>query len=482
MSQSIDFRKFPKQWIVVPTPLPHPVGGRTASFGGRHVQAAEAVPLVPVEEAGGRTAALVIGWVVAPDGLRLDDAPIRLNAGEGPEALFERLSGRFAMLWQDERGLALRLDSNGSLAAVHLAAEGIVASTTSLVETQVALEADRDVEAIFAFPRRRGFLPFGLTPRRGVRRLLPGFRLDLADFGETRIWSASPKARVDEAEAPTLARRAGDILAAQMKAILSVTPATVFLSGGHDSRILLAAARGRTERLSAQTFGPPGSLETYLAGQVARRAGVAHEAVAVAPASDAAVAAWLHRTGYTFYDPVTQMTETVTAHPPQGIGLAGTGAELSRASNWTEEDAAADRLTLEVLRARIRVPDLPVINHAAEAWLATLPPTDAALALDMAKIEQIHACWSGVEVYGHDLPRPTLNPFSGQRLNEVCLRLPKTYRLRNGFYADLMAHLWPDLARLPVNRARGLARARFWRDELRAAIPPSVKRRLKPLR
>jgi hypothetical protein len=107
---------------------------------------------------------------------------------------------------------------------------------------------------------------------------------------------------------------------------------------------------------------------------------------------------------------------------------------------------------------------------------------DAALALDMAKIEQIHACWSGVEGYGHDLAQPTLHPFSGQRLNEICLALPKAYRLGNGFYGDVMTHLWPELAAVPINRAAGPARLRFWRDEIKAMVPASLKRRLKPLR
>ena len=287
---------------------------------------------------------------------------------------------------------------------------------------------------------------------------------------------------MDEAAAPGLAREAGEILRNHMARILQAGPATLYLSGGHDSRVVLAAAAGLEGDLSAQTFGEADALESHVAGQVARAAGIGHEVIPVRPASDAAIAAWLHRTGHSFYDPVVGMTETVVAHPPRGIALAGTGVELSRASNWNAEDAEAESLSLDVLRARIRMPDAPVINRAAEAWLASLPPMDAALALDMAKIEQIHACWAGVEGYGHDLPRPTLHPFSSRRLNEICLSLPREYRLANGFYGDAMAYLAPELAAVPINRAQGIARLRFWREELRAAVPPGLKRLLKPLR
>ncbi len=482
MSTRIDFRPFPKQWIVSPQPLPEPASGKVASFGGRHVQAAADVPLVPVRDAAGETVALLIGWAAAAGGLRLDDRPIPLAEGQGPDALFQELSGRFAMLWDGPRGPALRLDSAGGLPAVHDARSGLVAATTSILETQGALAIDAEVEAVFEFPKRRGFLPFGLTAKAGVRRLMPGFRLDLADFRESREWSLTPSDRVSAAEAPALAREAGDILRRHMARILQAGPATLYLSGGHDSRVVLAAAKGLSGDLSAQTFGEAASLEAHVAGQAARAAGIPHEVIPVRPASQAAIDAWLHRTGHTFYDPVVGMTETVAAHPPRGSALAGTGVELSRASNWNAEDAAAERLTLDVLRARIRMPDVAVINHAAEAWLATLPPMDAALALDMAKIEQIHACWAGVEGYGHDLPRPTLHPFSSRRLNEICLRLPKAYRLANGFYGEVMAHLAPELAAVPINRAAGATRLRFWRDELKAMVPAALKRRLKPLR
>jgi hypothetical protein len=482
MSEPIDFRALPKQWIVAPAPLPRVSGGKAAAFAGRAIHAAREVPLLRVLDAAGAEAALLIGWAILDGRFHAADATLALAPGETPEALFERLGGRFAMLWRRGGRLLARLDASGGLPAVHAAEHGLLAATTTLLELCAPLAPEPAVEAIFEFPRRRGFLPFGLTQRRGARRLLPNFELDLGSFAERRVWSADPAARVPGAEAPALAREAADILRRQTGAILADGPAILYLSGGCDSRLVLAACRGLTGRLRAETFGPPGSLETHIARGVAARAGIPHEAIPVTPARPEAVAAWLERTGHTFYDPVTDMTETVLAHAPEVFPLSGTGAEIGRASNWLPEDAEAARLDLARLRARIRMPDHPAINAAGEAWLASLPPMDAALALDMAKIEQIHACWAGVEVYGHAIPRPTLHPFSGQRPNALCLRLPVAYRLTNGFYRDAIGHLWPELGELPVNRAAGLDRLRFWRDELKARVPVGVKRWIKPLR
>ena len=122
------------------------------------------------------------------------------------------------------------------------------------------------------------------------------------------------------------------------------------------------------------------------------------------------------------------------------------------------------------------------IRRAAQAWIDSLPPMDAAMAIDLAKIEQIHGCWSGAEAYGHPLPFPTLNPFSGQRLNEITLAMPKDYRQSNRMFPVLLRALWPELLDVPINRATGLARLRFWRAEITRMIPANLRRKLKPLR
>ena len=161
----INFCRLPKQWILSRDILPEPIGGHTAVFGDWHVQAAKGVPLVPVRNLHGQEIALIIGWVVAPDGLRLDHTAIDLSEAQTISELFTNLSGRFVLIWREGNNKYFRLDSAGSMSAVVCDELGLIASTTTLLETQVKLNRRSDVTEIFNFPQKRGYLPFGLTSR-----------------------------------------------------------------------------------------------------------------------------------------------------------------------------------------------------------------------------------------------------------------------------------------------------------------------------
>ena len=481
----LDFTGLPKQWLIAPELADDPVAGKRDAFAGWQIAAAQAVPILRLCDAAGAQVGRLIGWVIDGADFHRADGTLTLADGEPPEDRFARLAGRFVMLWRGGDGrVRLREDAAGGLPAIHAPEMRAVGATVTALDQLGTLPVDPDIEAIFDFPARRGFLPFGLTPRRGARRLMPSHELTLDDFITARIWPDSAlctRPELNEVQIARLVDEAAEILRRHLAALLGQGETVLYLSGGNDSRIILAAARG-SDRLRAETLGDARTLEVHVAARVARRAGLAHRAVPVLPTADADVAAWLSRSGRMMYDPVTHLATTAVANDPGTQPLTGTGAELTRATNWTAEDAAQPVLDLPRLLARVRMPDDPRIRRAGQDWLDVLPSADAAMALDLAKIEQIHGCWSGAAVYGHPLARPSMSPFSGQRLNTIALALPTSYRLANGFFPDVMRRLWPDLLEVPVNRASGLTRLRFWKSEARHLVPAGVKRALKPLR
>ncbi|WP_209426793.1 hypothetical protein [Pararhodobacter sp. SW119] len=483
---SLDFSDLPKQWIVAPSPLPDPVAGKRDRFAGYDLAMADAVPVQILRDARGAEVGRLIGWPIHGETLHRADGTLRLAEGEGPEDLFDTLGGRFVLLWQAEDGrVLLREDSAGSLPAIFAPAAGIVAATVTLMDQLHPLPVATEVEAIFDFPTRRGFLPFGLTPRQGAHRLMPNHALDLSTMSTRRVWpDAAFAARpplTDTRIAAGVAETAA-ILRRHMTAILKQGETVLYLSGGQDSRTVLAAARGMTENLRAETLGDAGLLDAHVAAQVARAAGIPHARVSVLPVSGTEIETWLTRSGRMMFDPVTLLSATAVKIHTGNHPISGTGAEIMRASNWGADDLEAPEIDVDRLLARVRMPDLPVTRRAAQAWIDSLPPMDAALAIDLAKIEQIHGCWSGAEAYGHPLPFPTLNPFSGQQLNEIALAMPGKYRLSNAMFGELMRSLWPELLEVPINRATGLSRLRFWRAEITRMIPAGLRRKLKPLR
>lgn len=479
----INFTSFPKQWLISPDRIEEVVGGKQDFFSGWHLAAAEAVPILRLYDADGFECGRLIGWVIEEQHLHLYDGDLALGFGESPEELFMRLAGRFVMLWRCSQGeLRLREDASGGLPAIHIPEARVIGSTVTLLDQIHSLPIDAEIDEIFSFPVRRGFLPFGLTPRQGAHRLMPSHELELDGFTVKRIWPKTGFMRTGPEEFLDQARKVATVLRAQVAAILAQGETVILLSGGRDSRVVLAAARGMTEKMRAETLGDAGSRDVFIASQVARMAGLPHRSLSVLPCPDDEVMTWLERSGRMMFDPVSRLGPTVQAYDTGALSISGTGAEIMRASNWDSQDMVSEKLELSRLLEKIRIPEHPRILSAAQDWLDGLPPVDAPIALDMAKIEQIHGCWSGAAVYGHMVKRPSILPFSGRRLYDFVLSVPLEYRLDETFYKAVLEELWPELGRLPANRVSGMARLRFWREELRDIVPESIKRAIKPMR
>lgn len=485
------FEGRPKQWLVVRETPPGAEGIEPAFFGDWRVFRAPGVPVIRLKASDGNEAGLIVGWAVRQGRLLVDGETVALDPGETAEAALHETCGRCVLLYWREGAVRLRLDAGGLLPAVFAPGLGAVASTVTVLDATGHLPADAEVQEVFDFPNRRGFLPFGLTGRIGAERLLPHHELHLERMEAQRIWPQGKIPRIDPSDEAALQDAVEEIARRVREAALAIIDshetATLFLSGGHDSRMVLAACRDRRDRLACQTIGPAGSQEVFVARQVARYAGVRHERLDVEPMTRSEVEAWLERTGRCIHDPVTYLAATAAKHDHGHQPMTGTSAEILRASNWLAEDLGGSGLDLETLMQRIRMPATPRFSQAGEAWL------EGALAaagespgrpeiLDIAKVEQIHGCWAAPSVYGHPIPRPSMHPFNIGRVFELSFALPDEWKASGETYRRHMQALWPGLMEAPVNRAAGLDRLRFPKDELKRMLPKRVKQILKPFR
>lgn len=483
----LDFSDLPKQWLVCRDD-PGPGTGPEDGFAGWHLRTAPGVPVQRLTDAQGADVGRLIGWAIRGERFLRDSGTLVLDPGESPEALYTTLGGRFVLVWRGADGrIRLREDCAGNLPAIVAPGLRAVGSTVTLLDQLGRLPDNADAIALFDFPARRGFLPFGLTPRQGATRLMPNHVVDLEDFGIARAWPDADfcaRPALDAAACAALAAEAGQIVRRHVGAILAQGETVLYLSGGHDSRMVLAAALGLPGDLRAQTLGTKEGLDIHVAAKAAAVAGLPLQGIEVPPSPPQAVAAWLRRSGGMSFDFVALATTTMQAHAPANPPMAGTGAELGRATNWKPEDLQPGAtIDLTTLLARLRIPDQPAVRAAGTAWMERLPATaDVPMRLDLAKIEQIHGCWAGSAIYGHKISVPTIHPFSSHRLTEIALMLPPAWRFSGGLYRAYMAALSPELLAIPVNKATGLARLRFWKQELRDMVPPNVKRWIKPFR
>ena len=193
-----DYTDWAGQYLLAPEPIEVP-GWEARRVAGRYLASHPSLPILPVM-AGGHEVGALLGWVVNRDGKLLH----RLNVpgGADPVEVAYEHGGRWLLITEEE----LYLDPSGSQPAVYAPELGVVASSPGL------LDAEDDAELVTAFDvvNRDGWYPFGLTPKRGVNRLLPNHRLDLTTFEASRHHEALAPGSVPVEKAAAVALEAID--------------------------------------------------------------------------------------------------------------------------------------------------------------------------------------------------------------------------------------------------------------------------------
>lgn len=471
---------FPKQYILSEK-APRIPGAKTAHFAGWTIASAPHVPLCPLLSAG-RQIGLLVGWLVHEGQFIQTDTPLDLGPDAAPLTT-RRASGRYAFLWQGKAGLEFHLDTAGLLPAVLDRTNRRVGATPAILSTEGPIAPDPEIWPVFDFPKHRGFYPFGLTPWRGIERLMPNHALMLADFSVRRIWPIAGEPLEDSIADPQAALADAAVKVREtVEAILRAGRSALYLSGGHDSRMVLAAAHRMPEQLMCETVGKPADFDVFIARTVCRSVGLHHDVLEPVKPTDAEVAGWLDRTGWCILDPVTYHVATAKRHDRGFHPMTGTCAEILRASNWDPEDLGQADLPLDILLARLRLPPVPAFTKAAQRWLEELPAMRRTAALDVAKIEMIHGCWAATSVYGHDIVHPSLHPMNDGLVYDIAMGLPETYKMANTAYRDFIAPLWPELLQTPANKVSGLNQLRFPKMVAKKAVPKTLLRRIKPYR
>ena len=256
------------------------------------------LPVRDLVDDAGRPAGWLVGHPVL-DGT-LGDGPVRLGTSDprqldwrAVDALLHRLAGRFLLVLLPSEQPTVVLDAYGSLAAVFSATEELVASTTTLT----AAAEDTDLVEATGFPYRSSWLPFGLTLRRGVRRLQADHALDLRTWRTSRHWLPP---EVQDRDPLERAMAVYEGVRTTIGAVAAVHPLSLSLTAGRDSRFVLACARDVLDQASFFTLvnDGPGSVDVVTARRLARRFDLDHVLVPVGQVDDQGLQRSLAVTGH----------------------------------------------------------------------------------------------------------------------------------------------------------------------------------------
>lgn len=309
----------------------------------------------------------------------------------------------------------------------------------------------------------------------GVTKLAPGELVRVRD-GHLDV-ARAPAAPLQRLELDDAVAQAADLLRRYLTAYVTDHPdATLQLTGGQDSRILLSAVPPDLRRgLEAITLAVPGSPDVAIAADLAARTGVRHhvealEDLARMPADEAhalAVRSSARLEGMA--DPLALAALSIAEQRfDQGHRIAGLGGEVARGFYYlgrprpvpvTRERVA--RLTSWRMFANEAIDPLALAPHLREGardravdrvhHLMASSGKDWFEATDEFYLDQRMQRWAGVTDTAICLDRSVVNPMLDDRFIHIARSMAPESKRASLFLARLQVALDDDLAQVPLD-------------------------------
>jgi hypothetical protein len=350
-------------------------------------------------------------------------------------------AGRFIAIVNLFDEVRVYLDPGGFLPFVYSSAHRIGASGPGLIR---ALPYDEDRKQTV---ERCEWLPFGLTAKKDVRRLLPNHYLDLKTWSAHRHWSVPEEVETRsfdeniEIIAGTVSRTI-DAAAARWPLVLPLT-------GGYDSRMLLSCALAQRDRLLCYTTGGgAGSWDAQSAAKIAGTMGIEHLIVQRTDATPAERADWREKTGYSVAGSASRTSRSAWTHLDGKASLVGFAGEVGRCYygyGYNEQRPLTGEALLQVLN----ITPFQDAVAAANAWLAPFSRSNHRRVFDAAYIEQRLGCWAGPQSAGGQRALASIVPMNHRSVYQAMLDVQPGLRHRNAIHAAIVARRTPELARIP---------------------------------
>lgn len=445
-------RPFARQFLIDREADPEVPGFRNRKLcAGWWLHSAPDLPAIELV-ANGEAAGFLLGFPVDLVCGRLLDDGARLEIGDtgyAKEQLYERLAGSFVMLLEMEGGPRLFLDACASLSVVFDRKAREIAATAALL-----LGEDYDVrlrpELMRAFEvAGDGWASADLTAHEGVERLLPNHYLDLADFTVHRHWPVRLPAYVED-PMPTV-QAIGAEIAMTCTALAQAKPTSVALTGGFETRVLLACNRALSESARFVTVATPASRrDVFLARELASLAGLDHSVLPGRMSTTAQAEHWSYLAGHCVGGSNRDYFPSVA--PLAGeVLIGGAAGEVGRGFLWPPDLTAHERPSARRIVDLCKLPRDRQLLARVECWLAGLPDgLDSWQLLDLAYVELRMASWAFAQAWA-DPVKLDIYPFISRRQFTRMLSLPPDFRKQDGLMRALVSEFWPGLLDIPVN-------------------------------
>lgn len=460
---------FRYQFVISPEPLELP-GFVSAACGGFQVCSGEALRRVTLQDKNGVSFGVCLGVAVDHDGQLPEEYFAQNFDSTAPSALVALedylavLSGRYALITHLAAQTYFHCDPVGMIGAVYAPETRRIASSTFLC-------INRPVEWHPAYDRAEveageGSYGFSHTCDAHVMRLNANHRMTLDTFETKRFWP-----RPDDAFTTSEAQYGAlydEMIAASRKIIARMTtlgPTSLPLSGGNDSRILMALAGEDTLQDITQLFSHINTYanrrDAHVASMLCAAKGVPFE---VHDRKKVKVERFVRRLAGRRYRIGSGTLTTIPKEIENGVFLdvvedaivmRGHQTNIMRGQYLTTanpEDWKNARWQIRMMRlvgnGKFNDAVAARFQEDFRAYYDDLPTNARDRSADFIFFETLVPAALGTLFPGQDRAF-YLSPFNSRRLVQLSMQPDTSYRLRNATTIDLLLRADPALAVLP---------------------------------
>lgn len=334
------------------------------------------------------------------------------------ESQLYSLAGRYVLILLGKDIQRIYVDPSASLSVLYSIDEQVAGSTATALGV-----ADPSPLATQISRTRRAsgtWYPCGLTEWRSLHVLLPNHYLDLRSWVARRHWPECDAPFPSEScDTSATIREICQRLANNIAAVVSEHLATMELTAGRDTRMLLACSKPLVEKIQFETSPTHSATDVDISVKMAT----------------------LFKLNHHIGQPVNLRHAL----------LQGAAGEVGRAFYWRRSDHQQVALSGVGLAERMHFPDATFVPQLQD-WLNELPRLSSFAKLDLLYVEQRLAMAHAPANYERDCRFAfTLFPLSDRRIFELMMSLPPSYRLRQALCPAICKVRWPELNLFPIN-------------------------------
>ena len=416
-----------------------------------------------------------LGFLLDPDNPKATDLDIVKNLAENChnfKLLIEqtaRFGGRWILLYEDGKNISLVNDATGLRQVFYTAGLGKeniwCASQPRIIADLLKLQVDGDASDFISYllscasqgtgePMQRWWPGTG-SPYKEIKHLIPNHYLDINTGCSYRFW---PSKEFDNIPLKVAVEEASATLQGMMlSASNHFDELTLLITGGMDSRLLLAASRTLADKISYitvdSTYVP--SADISIPASVLSGVGLKHNVAVSNSRPSTEFREVYEQHSMLAHDPTMAYAEALLPYlARKRVAVTGHDAGVFRNFYRLPKFASSIRkLTPEMItRLARQMENHPFAIHSFGEWLEGLNDTYNYNVLDLLYWEQRSSNWLADWLLGYDLVwKDCVLPLNSRHLLNAMLSVDEKYRKKKGsttiLHTELILKLWPAVLR-----------------------------------